>query len=98
MDALRRAVLAVLAAIAAWPVAAQADRQDPRRRHLQDEQRLAPAPAVPQPGFGREESGDAGPGGRMSPEERRQLRRDIQDARRDLYPHRPRPDQEFRRF
>lgn len=50
----------------------------------------------PQPPQGQQFAGQQGHempagGGRMSPEERRQLRRDINEAGRDLYPPRERP-------
>jgi hypothetical protein len=56
-------------------------------RALQPLQLLqAPAPAaVAEPRQLRRDARDDPRGGRLSPEERRQLRRDINDAGRDLY-------------
>jgi hypothetical protein len=47
---------------------------------------------VPAPGAAQLAAGDGGPprGGQMSREERRQLRRDVDQAGRDLYPERRR--------
>ena len=98
-NAVWRATAALLwaaAATAIMPAAAQEYRPDPRHRQLPDDRRHSPMAPIPGQGFGRDEAVD-GRGGRLSPEERRQLRRDIQDARRDIY-QRERGEPGFRRF
>jgi hypothetical protein len=88
---MKRIVLVSLAGMlflaATWPAAAQpGGRERPHRRERfeRDQDRLPPAPPPSQVQSAAPE-GAAG-GGRMSREERRQLRRDIHEAGRDLYP------------
>ncbi len=90
------ALLWAAAASVTVPAAAQENRLDPRQRPVPDERRLLPMAPLPGQGFGRDEGAD-GRGGRLSPEERRQVRRDLQAARRDNY-QRERGDPGFRRF
>jgi len=70
---------ALTAAVPAW--AQHADREQLRRQLLERPQRPPPGEARP----------DLRGGGqnRLSPEERRQLRQDIGNAGRELYPRRP---------
>lgn len=93
--AIRRAAWAAMTA-ALWLLASAASAQGPQRfgpgRSASGDgpRRMVPAEQRPGPGQQREaEQGDGEArqrGHRMSPEERRQLRRDVHDAGRDLYP------------
>jgi hypothetical protein len=78
-------MLVSAAAVLAAPVA-HAQQDDRRGPHRRGDQRMMPLPrqdgAMPPPMM----QGGAQPRGRMSPEERRQLRRDIDAAGRELYP------------
>lgn len=70
-----------------WLLAAEASAQGPHRpppgRGGGGPQRMMAAEQRPQPLAPRDDQGAGG--GRMSPEERRQLRRDVHEAGRDLY-------------
>jgi hypothetical protein len=90
VTAKRRTGWAVVASVL-WLLAAggasaqQSHRQGPGRNLGGDRpQRLMPVEVRPEPGFLRDAAAPGG-GNRLSPEERRQLRRDVHDAGRDLY-------------
>jgi hypothetical protein len=89
VTAKRRAGWAVVASmlclLAAGASAQPSNRQGPPRNFGGDRpQRLMPVEVRPEPGFMRDAAVPGG-GNRLSPEERRQLRRDVHDAGRDLY-------------
>jgi hypothetical protein len=79
-------IAAVMAVAAIMPAYAQ------QRRPLRERPPLQQRQEMPQRGFqqhefqqGENSRGEGGQPGRMSPDERRQLRRDIHDAGRELY-------------
>lgn len=80
------AIVGMLAALlAAWPAVSQQGPQDPHGRRSE---RMGPPPG--RPIVPARELGPAGPPGRppmerMTPEDRRQLRRDIHQHGRDVY-------------
>lgn len=78
--------LAVLLAAAA--AQAQPWERGERRQRGAEERREPPMQFMPPREFRRDDNPPPGPG-RMSPEERRQLRRDIQDAGQDIYRREP---------
>ena len=91
MNRLVATVLTLCALCAAWPAAAQQQGPGPRmarpdggaapsRERVRPPVREATWPQRPHRAEGQEE-----PGGGMSPEERRQLRRDINSHGRDIY-------------
>lgn len=88
MRAKRWAEWAVVAG-SLWLLATGAGAQGPHRQPPGGNvggggpQRMMPAQR-PEPASARNEAAPQG-GGRLSPEERRQLRRDVHDAGRDLY-------------
>jgi hypothetical protein len=74
------------AAIAIPAAAAPSDADASSRLFMQDQQaRPAPQREAPAPQRELRPPGEADRG-RMNPDERRQLRRDIQDAGKDIYP------------
>ena len=85
-----------IAAAVAWMALPQAHAQHPQRHAFPpgvgaERPQAPPAQAQVHEAQDGQERG-AQPTGRMSPEERRQLRRDIHQAGRELYrPHQPRP-------
>ena len=95
----RRTILAGVASVL-WLLAAGASAQVPDRpRGGRDANGGGPQRMMP-PGQRPTSPSDAAEPGarRLSPEERRQLRRDVHEAGRDLYPDRARPGRrEFRR-
>lgn len=84
---MKASILFLLTAIAAaLPAQAQMRDREPRSQRFPDERPLQVLPAPPQP---REFRRDEYPlPGQLTPEERRQLRRDIRNAGQDLYPRR----------
>lgn len=89
----RWAGLAMVASVL-WLLIAAASAQGPHRpqqgRNAGGPQRIMPVEQRPEQFSQRDESAQGG-GNRLSPEERRQLRRDVHDAGRDLYPNRMPP-------
>lgn len=83
-----------MALVASLPVYAQPDGRDPPRRFQQERplppQRELPRRGADEPRRDRQRSDEAARPGRLSPEERQQLRRDIREAGRDVYRDRPR--------
>ncbi|MCX7155081.1 MAG: hypothetical protein NTW45_01385 [Rhodocyclales bacterium] len=69
---------------------AQESRRPPQGRDGDGPQRAIPAEQRPEQ-FSPRDAMSPGGGNRLSPEERRQLRRDVHDAGRDLYPGRMAP-------
>ncbi len=84
----------VAALLAAVPVLAQAGSRTERQYRFAERQMVPDAPLPPRE-FRRNEFPRRG---RLSPEERRQLRRDIQDAGQDLYRREPPPPPPLRPF
>jgi hypothetical protein len=80
-------VVAILVAVPAHA----GERGERLHRFLQERQQQ-------QREFRREERQEFQGRGRLSPEERRQLRRDIQDAGQDVYRREPPPPPPLRRF
>lgn len=80
---------ALIAAAAAMPAGEGARAQGMGLRPMVQDQRAQPGQQRraerPMPRRDMDESEQRGGGGRMSPEERRQLRQDIQDAGKDIY-------------
>ena len=101
MTAKRRAGWAVVAG-GLWLLVAGASAQVPQRmgpgRHASGDasQRLTPAEKRLEQ-LSPDEAEPRGRGQRLSPEERSQLRRDVHEAGRDLYPHRMSPGRRERR-
>ena len=90
LDCIAVAVL-LMATVAAYAQQAE-QRQMPQRHPARERAFPPPRPDQPLQDMQRQEPRQPG---RMSPEERRQLRRDINEAGRELYPrgpHRPRGD------
>ncbi len=83
----RRAILAGVASVL-WLLAAGASAQGPDRpRGGRDARGGGPQRMMPSEQRPARQGDGAEPGGRrLSPEERRQLRRDVHEAGRDLYP------------
>lgn len=75
-------ILAFAALLAAGPAVAQQDERGMRHQRSIDEPRQPPHRFLAPREFRRDEQPERG---RLSPEERRQLRRDIQDAGQDIY-------------
>ncbi len=103
MTANRRAKWAGMTSVTSvlWLLAAGAAAQGPHRppqgRDGGGPQRMVPAEQRPEQFSPRDAVAPVG-GSRLSPEERRQLRRDVHEAGRDLYPERMPPGRrEFRR-
>jgi len=82
--AIRAGVASVLWLLAAGALAQGPHRLQQGRNAGGGPQRMMPVEQRPQQFSPRDESA-GGSGGRLSPEERRQLRRDVHDAGRDLY-------------
>ena len=99
MSAMKRIVLSSLAGMlvlaVAWPASAQPGGRERPHRRERVEQAERERPAHPHARVQAQSADESSaPPARMSREERRQLRRDIHEAGRDLYPpHRERPPQ-----
>ena len=69
----------------AEPLSARELREGIRKNNAQNQQQLRNQREAKRPYFQRKEGGDEQRPPRLSPEERRQLRRDIKDAGREIY-------------